>query len=148
MGVMCARRMTEFWALSVLLLAMAGWSSAGGYGKMIVVGGKEHWRFGYNYSAWAEASGPFHAGDTLVFIYKPSTFNGITVNHNVYKLHSRKAYEQCSFAQSIILANTTQGDPGFHFTLTERNRPVYFACGIGEGLHCNEGLMKFYVVPR
>ncbi|KAI5082187.1 hypothetical protein GOP47_0001930 [Adiantum capillus-veneris] len=117
-------------------------------GRKIVVGGEEHWRFGYNYSAWAMEAGPFYVGDSLVFMYKPSMFNGITVNHNVYLLHSWKAFKQCSFVKSIMLANTTQGDPGFEYTLTQRKKPLYFACTIAEGIHCNEGLMKFCVQPR
>ncbi|MCO5571161.1 hypothetical protein L7F22_024895 [Adiantum nelumboides] len=119
-----------------------------GKGRKIVVGGEEeHWHFGFNYSAWALKAGPFHVGDTLVFVYNTSTFNGITVNHNVYLLHSWKAYQQCSFTKSIMLANTTQGVPGFEYALMQRKMPRYFACSIGEGIHCNEGLMKFSIRP-
>ena len=35
------------------------------HGREIVVGGDQHWRFGLNYSAWAEKAGPFFVGDTL-----------------------------------------------------------------------------------
>lgn len=117
-------------------------------GRKIVVGGEEHWRFGFNYSAWAVEAGPFRVGDTLVFEYKPSMFNGVEVNHNVFRLHGMKAYNECSFGRGQLLANTTQGNPGFKFTLTQRKKAVYFACSIAQGIHCNEGLMKFWVVPR
>ena len=35
------------------------------HGREIVVGEDQHWRFGLNYSAWAEQAGPFFVGDTL-----------------------------------------------------------------------------------
>ena len=36
-----------------------------GLGREIVVGEDQHWRFGLNYSAWADKTGPFFVGDTL-----------------------------------------------------------------------------------
>lgn len=31
----------------------------------IVVGGSEHWRFGFNYTDWSIKNGPFYLNDTL-----------------------------------------------------------------------------------
>lgn len=135
--------------LTCLLLMMSRCAEAGNHGRRIIVGGDEHWRFGYNYSAWADKCRPFFVGDTLVFKYQPSVFNGMPVNHNVYRLHGFKQFQACSFGpRAVLLANTTQGVPGYEFTLTESKKNYFFACGIGEGIHCNEGLMKFHVRPR
>eukprot|EP00250_Pteridium_aquilinum_P001743 c11956_g1_i1 orf=246-689(-) len=147
---MAMASLSEVVAIACFIMLMSSCSHAGRvkHGRKVIVGGEEHWRFGYNYSEWAMKAGPFHVGDTLVFMYKPSTFNGMEVNHNVYSLHSVKAYEQCSFGRGVLLGNTTQGDPGVEFTLTVHKKPVYFACGIAQGIHCNQGLMKFCITPR
>mgnify|MGYP002775159540 CR=1 FL=1 len=83
-----------------------------------------------------------------VFYYEPSVYNGIPVNHNVYLLHDAKQFRSCGFGgKASLLADTTQGKDGYRFTLSKRKKTYYFACAVGGGIHCNEGLMKFHVKP-
>eukprot|EP01018_Ginkgo_biloba_P036218 Gb_32784 [translate_table: standard] len=110
--------------------------------RIITVGGKQHWRYAFNYTDWALKAAPFHVGDILVFNYaRPNA----TVMHNVYRMHDQRKYEACDFRRGKLLADVNAGVGwGFPFLLTER-KPYYFGCQIG--VHCKVGLMKFSVKP-
>eukprot|EP00249_Psilotum_nudum_P036875 c8935_g1_i2 orf=483-911(-) len=114
--------------------------------KEIIVGGAKQWRFGFNYTQWAETSGPFQLNDILVFRYKPFSFGAIHVNHNVMLLQTQKELDNCRFDRSQLVANSSDGYTGFKFQLTEY-KPYYFACGEARGYHCRVGLMKFMAMP-
>jgi hypothetical protein len=79
-----------------------------------------------------------------VFEYTPKVFMNITVSHDVYLFQDLAHFQACDFAGATLLANESQGNPGFKYQLTNRGW-YYFGCGIKNGLHCNEGLMKFPV---
>lgn len=113
------------------------------YAKEILVGGKEGWHFAFNYTAWASEAGPFHVNDSLVFKYHPPTANSFT--HNVYLLKNKLHYKACLIVGGRLLANATQGTgDGFCYKLTSPKH-YYFACGIGNGTHCEQGFMNFGV---
>ncbi|KAH9295987.1 hypothetical protein KI387_039575, partial [Taxus chinensis] len=114
------------------------------YGEWIVVGGQEGWRFGFNYTDWISKAGKIYVNDTLVFKYPiptPSSF------HYVVLLKNKKSYKECIVNTGRNLANTTRGVGfGFGFKLL-KPKNYFFACGVGNGTHCNVGLMKFGVKP-
>ncbi|GAV69955.1 LOW QUALITY PROTEIN: Cu_bind_like domain-containing protein, partial [Cephalotus follicularis] len=111
----------------------------------IIVGGSDHWHYGFNYSEWAFKNSPFYLNDTLVFKYDPpSNINPFA--HSIYLLPNYWSYLKCDLRAAKIIANTTQGGgEGFEFTL-KRWQP-YFACGEHNGVHCNNGTMKFFIMP-
>ncbi|XXG70771.1 hypothetical protein AAC387_Pa07g0176 [Persea americana] len=162
MGLKCGAR----FALATLLLVVLMMSvpttarNVGGSGNLgfgfnytnwaqrnnrIVVGGSQHWRFGFNYTNWAFQNSPFFQNDTLVFMYDPP--NGTTFPHSVYLLKDFRSFMTCNLKKATMVGNVVQGGgTGFNFVLKER-KPYYFACGERGGVHCNMGLMKFFVWP-
>ena len=57
------------------------------------------------------------------------------------------SFLKCDIKKAKMLANPTQGTgEGFKFVL-KRWQPHYFACGERNGFHCNNGTMKFAVMP-
>ncbi|KAK7308584.1 hypothetical protein VNO77_42203 [Canavalia gladiata] len=113
--------------------------------REIVVGGSENWRFGYNYTDWAIKNVPYYAGDTLVFKYDAPSAK--TFPHNVYKLKDAERFAKCDFKNAKLLADTTEGaGKGFKYVL-KKYKPHFFACGIKDGFHYNNGTMKFVVTP-
>ncbi|KAH9695707.1 Phytocyanin domain-containing protein [Citrus sinensis] len=97
----------------------------------IIVGGSDHWRFGFNYSVWAFQNAPFYVNDVLVFKYDAP--NDTVFPHSVYQLPNLWSYLRCDLSRAKMIAN--------------RWLPYYFACGEHGGLHCREGRMKFMVLP-
>ena len=78
-----------------------------------------------------------------VFKYHPPTTNSFT--HNVYLLKNKLHYKACLIVGGRLLANATQGTgDGFCYKLTSPKH-YYFACGIGNGTHCEQGFMNFGV---
>ncbi|KAJ0009718.1 hypothetical protein Pint_34463 [Pistacia integerrima] len=134
-------------AASVLTVSKADWfdwNHKNGSQK-IVVGGKEHWHFGYNYTIWALKT-PFYVDDVLVFKYDAP--NATTFPHSVYLLPDLISFLECDLSKAKMVANTTQGGgDGFEFVLKDWLHPYYFACGEHNGLHCKDGNMKFVAVP-
>ncbi|CAA2983954.1 uncharacterized protein LOC111394557 [Olea europaea var. sylvestris] len=113
--------------------------------KRIIVGGSENWRFGFNYTDWAIRNSPFFLNDKLVFKFDPP--NDTTHPHSVYLLSNFWSFQNCDFRRAKRIAQVTQGEgEGFEFVL-KRWQPYYFACGERNGLHCNNGMMKFAVWP-
>ncbi|XP_059635590.1 uncharacterized protein LOC132277758 [Cornus florida] len=134
------------YAKFLVLLAAAASMLAAGQAATVVVGGSEHWRYGFNYTDWALQHGPFYQNDKLVFKYDPPSGN--SPPHTVYLLPSMGSFINCDFRSAQLLANVTQGSgDGFGFVLTNNWRPLYFACGEEDGKNCKEGLMKFFAVP-
>ncbi|KMT00567.1 hypothetical protein BVRB_9g218650 [Beta vulgaris subsp. vulgaris] len=110
----------------------------------IVVGGTNNWNFGFNYSDWALKNGPYYLNDVLVFKYN-APVNG--TGHSVYLLPDFWSYLKCDLTRAKQVATTTEGGgKGFEFKLTKW-QPHYFACGEHNGIHCNLGMMKFFVMP-
>ena len=65
--------------------------------------------------------------------------------HNVYLLKDKFHYKTCTIVGGELLSNVTQGaGKGFYYML-RKPKYYYFACGIGNGTHCESGLMKFTV---
>ncbi|XP_057966285.1 early nodulin-like protein 20 [Malania oleifera] len=113
--------------------------------RKIVVGGSENWHFGFNYSDWAAKNAPFYQKDTLVFKYEAPNETAQIRPHNVYQLPDISSYAACDLKNGKLVANITQGGGnGFEFPLEEAKLYI-FACGVGNGIHCNAGLMKFFV---
>eukprot|EP00261_Vitis_vinifera_P030119 XP_010664937.2 PREDICTED: uncharacterized protein LOC104882605 [Vitis vinifera] len=111
----------------------------------IVVGGSEHWHYGFNYTYWSIQHGPFFINDKLVFKYNPPSKN--YPRHSVYLLPNLWSFVTCDFSQAKLLANPQQGGgKGFVFELTNW-RPHYFASGEEDGSQCGDGRMKFFAVP-
>ncbi|XP_058099963.1 uncharacterized protein LOC131244357 [Magnolia sinica] len=111
----------------------------------IIVGGSEHWHYGFDYNRWAFQNGPFYQNDTLVFKYDPPS--NTTFPHSVYLFKNFRSFMKCNLNQSTLVGNVMQGGgDGFKFVLKER-KPYLFACGERGGIHCNAGLMKFFVWP-
>ncbi|KAJ4716342.1 Plastocyanin-like domain protein [Melia azedarach] len=111
----------------------------------IVVGGSDHWHFGFNYSDWAFENAPFYVNDALVFKYEPP--RNTVFPHSVYLLPNLGSYLKCDLSRAKMVANVTDGGgEGFEFVL-KRWKPYYFACGERGGLHCRDGRMKFMVMP-
>ncbi|XP_059435317.1 blue copper protein 1b-like [Corylus avellana] len=112
----------------------------------VIVGGSEGWRFNFSYTNWAFNNGPFYLNDTLVFKYDPPTDNTI-IPHSVYLLRNLQSFITCNLTGAEMLANVTQGGgQGFEYVL-KNWKPHYFACGQHDGIHCNQGQMKFFVMP-
>ncbi|XP_031266605.1 uncharacterized protein LOC116125011 [Pistacia vera] len=148
MGFTVAQRLVLIVAVASILTV----SKAGGFdldhkngSRKIVVGGQEHWRFGYKYTSWALKT-PFCVDDVLVFKYDAP--NATTFPHSVYLLPDFVSFLDCDLSRATLVANTTQGGgDGFEFVLKDWLRPYYFACGENKGLHCKDGNMKFAAVP-
>ncbi|MED6206567.1 hypothetical protein PIB30_028157 [Stylosanthes scabra] len=114
--------------------------------KTIMVGGSQHWQFGYNYSDWAIKNAPFYLNDTLAFKYEaPNATNPF--QHSVYLFPNFWSFKNCDIKKAKRVAKPTQGGgDGFKLVLNKW-QPYYFACGEKNGIHCNQGLMKFAVFP-
>ncbi|KAG5023156.1 hypothetical protein AAZX31_07G164500 [Glycine max] len=113
--------------------------------RQILVGGSEHWHYGFNYTDWAFKNAPFYLNDTLVFKYDAP--NATSFPHSVYMIKSFGSFMKCDIEKAKMLANPTQGTgESFKFVL-KRWQPHYFACGERNGFHCNNGTMKFAVMP-
>lgn len=114
--------------------------------KVIPVGGEGvGWLYGFKYAEWASKAGPFHVNDTLVFEFSPAGSNSIP--HSVYLLKNTMHYDNCIIEGGLFLADSTTANKKSHryyFKLRKAHR-YYFACGVGNGTHCNLGLMKFGV---
>ncbi|KAJ8450817.1 hypothetical protein Cgig2_032442 [Carnegiea gigantea] len=111
----------------------------------IVVGGSNNWNFGFNYTDWALKNGPFYLNNVLVFKYQPPVKG--SPGHSVYLLPDFSSYLKCDLSRAKRIASPTQGGgKGFEFKLTKW-RPHYFACGEHNDIHCNLGMMKFFVMP-
>ncbi|KAH7575196.1 hypothetical protein ACOSP7_005357 [Xanthoceras sorbifolium] len=112
----------------------------------IIVGGSEHWHYGFNYSVWAFHNASFYVNDVLVFKYDPPS-SQMPFAHSVYLLPNMRSYLNCDLSRAKLIANTTQGGgKGFEFVL-KRWKPYYFACAEHDGIHCRDGGMKFFVMP-
>ncbi|KAM3377139.1 hypothetical protein P3S68_009552 [Capsicum galapagoense] len=110
------------------------------------VGGSENWHYGFDYMDWAHKNGPFFVNDTLVFKYDPPNPNG-GFPHSVYLLSDYWSFTKCDFRRAKRIANSNQGaGEGFEFVL-KKTQPYFFACGEHGGIHCNNGTMKFVVMP-
>ncbi|KAL2892472.1 Protein YIF1A [Bienertia sinuspersici] len=95
----------------------------------IVVGGSNNWNFGFNY------------------MFKYNAPINTTPGHSVYLLPDFWSYLKCDLRRATRVASTTEGGgDGFQFKLTKW-QPHYFACGEHNGIHCNLGMMKFFVMP-
>ncbi|KAL2347845.1 hypothetical protein Fmac_001845 [Flemingia macrophylla] len=113
--------------------------------RQILVGGSEHWHFGYNYTDWAIKNAPFYINDTLVFKYDAP--NASSFPHSVYMFKNFGSFLKCDIKNAKMVANPMQGvGKGFKFVL-KKWQPHYFACGERNGFHCNNGTMKFAVMP-
>ncbi|XP_057740735.1 uncharacterized protein LOC130957907 [Arachis stenosperma] len=114
--------------------------------KTIIVGGSQHWQFGFNYSDWAIKNAPFYLNDTLVFKYEAPNATNL-FQHSVYLFPNLWSFMKCDIKKAKRVAKATQGGgEGFKFLLNKW-QPYYFACGEKNGFHCNNGLMKFAVFP-
>ncbi|XP_042509142.1 blue copper protein 1a-like [Macadamia integrifolia] len=128
-----------------VLVATASMLVVSSTAKTIDVGGSEGWHFGFNYSVWALSNGPFYVNDTLVFKYDPP--NSTTFPHNVFLLKNFWSYLKCNLSGATLVGNeTVGGGEGLKFVIN-KFKPYYFACGEKNGLHCNEGRMKFAFIP-
>ncbi|KAK1313392.1 hypothetical protein QJS10_CPA06g02123 [Acorus calamus] len=135
-GAMCTLCAT----LMALLLVPESTSAA-----RIIVGGSNHWQFGFNYADWAFRSGPFYQNDTLVFMYDPPSNN--TPPHSVYLFNDFRSFATCNLKRARMAGNVAQGGgKGFEFVL-QKAKPYMFACGEHDGIHCRLGLMQFFVLP-
>ncbi|KAL3645549.1 hypothetical protein CASFOL_010729 [Castilleja foliolosa] len=121
--------------------------------KTITVGGLENnWRYGFNYSDWANNHGPFYFNDTLVFKYDAPNETQ-PFQHSVYLFKDLRSYQNCDLKRATKIADVKDGEgEGFKFVLTWKmkwpQQPwYYFACGEHDGAHCNDGGMKFAVLP-
>ncbi|KAK7400830.1 hypothetical protein VNO78_12137 [Psophocarpus tetragonolobus] len=113
--------------------------------RNIIVGGSEGWHFGFNYTDWAFKNGPYYLNDTLVFKYDGP--NATSFPHSVYMFSNFWSFLNCDVKSAKMLASPTEGaGEGFHFVL-EKWQPYFFACGERNGFHCNNGQMKFAVMP-
>ncbi|XP_065857295.1 uncharacterized protein [Euphorbia lathyris] len=113
----------------------------------INVGGSSNWTFGFNYARWASKHGTFYVNDTLVFKYDAPSDKNIHP-HSVYLLADWWSFKSCNMTNALKLADVSQGvGDGFRFKL-EKWQPYFFACGGGNGFHCNNGTMKFFVMPQ
>ncbi|KAH0732220.1 hypothetical protein KY289_003408 [Solanum tuberosum] len=114
--------------------------------NMLNVGGSENWHYGFDYMDWARKNGPFFVNDTLVFKYDPPNSNG-GFPHSVYLLPNYWSFIKCNLRRAKRIANPNQGaGKGFEFVL-KKSQPYFFACGEHGGIHCNNGTMKFVVMP-
>ncbi|KAK9942191.1 hypothetical protein M0R45_007870 [Rubus argutus] len=98
----------------------------------IVVGGSENWHYGFNYADWSLKNNSFYVQDTLVCTWLPNLWSFIN----------------CDLSQARMVGSPTQGGGnGFEFVLKSW-QPYYFACGEHDGLHCKDGMMRFFVFPK
>ncbi|GAB4827323.1 hypothetical protein Ancab_034210 [Ancistrocladus abbreviatus] len=95
---------------------------------VVIVGGKDGWTQGINYTIWA-ADQSFYVGDWLLFRFDKYLYDVLEVNET--------SYGNCTGQEFIT--NITKGGRDF-FQLTEA-RPYYFICSKG---YCYGG-MKFTV---
>ncbi|KDP38230.1 hypothetical protein JCGZ_04873 [Jatropha curcas] len=134
----------------VLCASLSGVSVATSNQKVtpnkITVGGSSRWTFGFDYSVWAFKKAPFFVNDTLVFKYDlPRNKNEHP--HSVYLLPDLWSMLTCNLTNGVKIAKESQGTgKGFEFVM-KKWKPYYFACGGGNGFHCNFGNMKFFVQP-
>ncbi|XAR61845.1 hypothetical protein NMG60_11016373 [Bertholletia excelsa] len=127
----------------LIVLVAASMLAVASRADTIVVGGSENWRSGFNYTDWALKHGPFYLNDVLVFKYGAPSDK--TPAHNVYLLPNLWSYINCDFSGAKLLAGPTQGGgDGFKYEL-KMFRPLYFASS--DDGDCEDGLMKFFVVP-
>ncbi|KAG7583946.1 Cupredoxin [Arabidopsis suecica] len=111
--------------------------------RKIIVGGDKEWNYGVNYADWASKTAPFFLNDILVFKYNPPA----PFTHSVYLLPNPSSYEKCDVKKGKMIASPKQGaGKGFEFVLKQM-RPYYISCGEHDGAHCNNGTMKFTVMP-
>ncbi|XP_056161063.1 uncharacterized protein LOC130135573 [Syzygium oleosum] len=118
--------------------------------KKVVVGGFENWHFEFDYSTRAHNNGPFYVNDTLVFKFDPPSDNN-THPHSVYVFQNFWSYMRCDLKRATKVANVSDGaGDGFQFTLSQKRKFYFFACGESGGLHCSIGKMQFSIVslPR
>ncbi|KAJ7534409.1 hypothetical protein O6H91_13G093200 [Diphasiastrum complanatum] len=132
--------------LTIVLLALASISHGSLPLTEIKVGGEFGWKYGVNYTEWAMNTAPFYVGDSLGFYYKNSSLGNFTIYHNVHLLRDFEHFLNCDFSDSYEVADSSQGEGGFEFILSEL-RPYFFACDAGEGFHCRNGPMKLLVMP-
>ncbi|KAG5010743.1 hypothetical protein JHK87_019258 [Glycine soja] len=80
-------------------------------------------------------------------IFKYDAPNATSFPHSVYLLANFWSFLNCDVKKAKMLANPKQGaEEGFKFVL-KKWQPYYFACGERNGFHCNNGQMKFAVIP-
>ena len=80
-------------------------------------------------------------------VFKYDAPNATSFPHSVYMFKSFGSFLKCDIKKAKMLANPTQGSgEGFKFVL-KKWQPHYFACGERNGFHCNNGTMKFAVMP-
>ncbi|CAL1389404.1 unnamed protein product [Linum trigynum] len=114
--------------------------------KVVVGGNQTSWQFGFDYTNWAIRNGPFFVNDTLVFKYEMPADNS-SRPHSVYQLPDLRSFLRCDVSKGKMLANWTDGaGEGFEFVM-DKWQPYFFACGEANGIHCNIGKMKFFVIP-
>ncbi|GMH19348.1 hypothetical protein Nepgr_021189 [Nepenthes gracilis] len=89
-----------------------------------LVGGKDGWKSGVNYTVWA-ANQSFHVGDWLLFRFDKFAFDILEVN--------KTSYDKCN-GQDFI-TNITRGGRDV-FQLNE-SRPYFFICSKG---YCFNGM--------
>ncbi|KAG4917394.1 hypothetical protein JHK85_055675 [Glycine max] len=95
-----------------------------------------------HYFACGERNG-FHCNN----VFKYDAPNATSFPHSVYMFKSFGSFLKCDIKKAKMLANPTQGSgEGFKFVL-KKWQPHYFACGERNGFHCNNGTMKFAVMP-
>ncbi|WCJ33762.1 Cupredoxin superfamily protein [Euphorbia peplus] len=113
----------------------------------INVGGSSNWTFGFNYNSWASKHGKFYINDTLIFKYDQPSKKNIHP-HSVYLLADWWSFQSCNMTNALKLADESQGvGKGFEYKM-EKWQAYFFACGGGNGFHCNNGTMKFLVMPQ
>lgn len=79
----------------------------------------------------------------VVFRYDPP--NDTTRPHSVYMFQNLWSFLNCDLSQARMVGNQTQwGGDGFEFVL-KRWKPLCFAWGEHDGLHCKDRLMRFSV---
>ncbi|KAF8405083.1 hypothetical protein HHK36_009980 [Tetracentron sinense] len=133
------------YAQGLVLLVTASMVTVGLANLTTIVGGSEHWHYGFNYTEWAFRNGPFYLNDTLVFKYDPPNISPF--RHSVYLLPNLWSFLTCDLRKAKLVANVNQGGgEGFKFVL-KKWQPHYFACGEHDGIHCKDGRMKFFVMP-
>ena len=83
----------------------------------------------------------------IVAVFKYDPPSKTTFPHSVYLLPNPWSFLTCDLSKAEQVATVAQGGgEGFEFVL-KNWWPHYFACGEHDGLHCKEGMMKFFVMP-
>ncbi|KAF8034180.1 hypothetical protein BT93_C0454 [Corymbia citriodora subsp. variegata] len=81
-----------------------------------------------------------------VFKYDSPSGNN-THADSVYVFPSFRSYMRCDLKRATMVANVSDGaGDGFEFTLSQKWKPYFFACGEKGGLHCSTGKMQFSVM--